>query len=284
MIAGIVQTSKSLTIPVPKLIVFRFFSPTAVSDYLPSFSWLPFEGASKYILKLKSSKQIIWLKEVPATSETTVTYDGVTLLQPGENYIFTVESDFRESYLNFQIEQEDKIAQFVKKGINKIKEIDLPKQFKASIMAQLDGLLIAREEILDIIGKARRQGSDSEIICFLNNFLHQASAFESLANAFDSDDILDGLAEIANQLAAANLTLSEYLQLSGIQKSLAGSLVSKGTELAFFSQKLQGGFQLGQFSGLTVLSDCAKCEANIKAYCRSNDCVGCRVCTGFNPT
>ncbi|MGK7952060.1 MAG: hypothetical protein AB4368_25565 [Xenococcaceae cyanobacterium] len=286
MTTGVLSKSKSraVKIPVPRLIVYRFFRLTDESDYLPSFSWLPFTGASKYIVKLESSQGIIWLK---ATDKTTVTYDGATLLQPGKDYLLTVEIDRQKSYLDFPIESKERIAQYVTEGMNKIQQTMLPKQLKASLTAQLDGLLIARNEILETIGKATSQGSKSEIIGFLNNFLDRASGFELLANALDCDDILDAFSEIASQLAAANLVLGEYLQLSGVQKSLSKNLLANSIELSLFSQKLERAFQLGQTLSVRASGNCySECQ-NLPLWKRcgsnySDFCGGCPECDPSN--
>ena len=283
---------QSLNLPVPRLIVYRFVRVTNILDNPPNFSWLSCEGVSNYIVQLADSKGIVWRDKVPASKEQTVNYDSETFLEPGKDYIFTVEIDRQTSYVDTQVQQEVNIAEDVKKCIQKIERTGLPKQFKASLMAQLDGLLIAREEILDIIHKAVRQGSNSEIICFLNNFLHQGSVFELLANADSCDDILDALGDFATQLAAANRTLGDYLQLSGVQRSMAQSLVSKGADLAFCTQNLEGAFQLGQFSKPSLLTVCEACEQSIKdcierggskhdckdQVCSHSDCQGCSVC------
>lgn len=286
---GILQKPKSVsvTIPVTRLILYRFFRLTDDSNYLPSFSWLPFAGASKYIVKLESSKGIIWLKQVPGTESTTVTYDGATLLQPGKDYILTVEIDRQKSYLDFPIESKDKITQYVTEGINKIEQTMLPKQLKASLIAQLDGLLIARSELLEIIQKATRQGSSSEIIGFLNSFLNQASGFELLANALDGDDILAAMGEIASQLAAANLVLGEYLQLSGVQASLSKSLLANSIDLSSFSQKLELAFQLGQTVSVQASGNCYPDCQDLPLWKRcsgtyKDSCGGCPECDPRN--
>ena len=284
MSTGVLSKSKSraVTIPVPRLIVYRFFRLTDESDYLPSFSWLPFTGASKYIVKLESSQGIIWLK---ATDKTTITYDGATLLQPGKDYLLTVEIDRQKSYLDFPIESKERIAQYVTEGMNKIQQTMLPKQLKASLTAQLDGLLIARNEILEIIGKATSQGSNSEIIGFLNNFLDRASGFELLVNALDCDDILDAFGEIASQLAAANLVLGEYLQLSGVQKSLAENLLSNGVDIALYAQKLEGVFQLGETVSVQASNRCdSDCPPYPERCTRRwrDKCGGCPECNPNN--
>ena len=204
MANNIFHTSKSLASPVPRLICYRYFTIDSVLDSRPTFGWLPCQEASKYIVQL-SGKGLTWLKEVPAT-ETTVTYDGETLLQPGENYIFKVEIDCQKSYVNSQVEPEVNIVEDVQKAIQTIEGTALPRQFKASMMAQLDGLLIARYEILTILQKATRQGSNSEIIRFVYNSMNQDSACKLLANAGSCDDILDGLGDFASQLAAANIS------------------------------------------------------------------------------
>ncbi|MDJ0577853.1 MAG: hypothetical protein QNJ65_22175 [Xenococcaceae cyanobacterium MO_234.B1] len=291
MANNIFQTSKSLASPVPRLICYRYFNIDSVLDSRPTFGWLPCQEASKYIVQL-SGKGLTWLKEVPAT-ETTVTYDGETLLQPGENYIFKVEIDCQKSYVNSQVEPEVNIVEDVQKGIKTIEGTALPRQFKASMMAQLDGLLIARDEILTILQKATRQGSNSPIIHFIYNSLNEDSACKLLANACSCDDILDVLGDFASQLAAANITLGEYLLLSGIQKSLAKSLMTKGIDLALFAQNLEGAFQLTQFSGLGSLNSCESCAQEIQdciqqgvlspALCKHITCIkpecsGCPAC------
>ncbi len=277
MTTNIFHTSKSLSFPVPRLIVYRYFTIDSVLDSRPSFSWSSFgEEVSNYIVQLSGSKGIFWQKEVDKTTEP---YDGEIILQPGENYFFTVEIDRQYSCVNSHGKKEVNIAEDVKKGIRQIEKTGLSRQFVTSIIAQLDGLLIARNEILDIIRGVTRQGSNSEIICFLADFLNQASVFKLLAEARSSDDILDTLGEIASQLAAANITLGDYLRLSGVQKSLAESLVSKGLDLAFFAQNLQKTFQLGKFSRSSLLSSCLpECETYLDDICRNPSCSGCSRC------
>lgn len=271
------QKSQSLSVPVPRLIVYRYFTIDSVLDSQPTFNWLPFEGVSNYIVQLSDSEGVIWQK---AVNKTTVSYDGDTILRSGKEYLFTVEIADNKNYTDNRVKTEANIAEDVRKGIQKIESTGLPRQFKASIIARLDGLLIAREEILDIIRKVIAQGSNSEIINFLADFLSQGSAFKLLANDFYSDNILDILGEIASQLAVANITLGEYLLLSGVQKSLAESLLSKGADLAFFAQNLEGAFQLGQFSRSISLSDCQKCAQELDKVCRKSFCHGCPDCFG----
>ena len=285
MISTLSLKSKSLTIPVPRLIVYRLVHITPVSDNPPSFSWLAFAGVSDYIVQLSDSKGIVWRDKVHATKEQTVTYCNETFLEPGKDYIFTVEIDRQYSCVNSQGKKEVNIADDVKKGIENIEKTGLPKQFVTSIIAQLDGLLIAREEILNIVQGATRQGSHSEIICFLNDFLAQGSAFQLLADERSSDDILDALAEIASQLAAANVTLGEYLQLSGVQKSLALNLVKKGADLAFFAQDLAGAFQLTQFANALASNRCDEDCPPYPVRCTGrwyHKCGGCPECDPSN--
>ena len=247
------QKSPSLATPVPLLIVFRFFSINPASENPPRLSWLTFKGASHYIVQLRSSKGIVWREQVKATDESTVTYCGEIILEPGRDYIFTVEIVPKKSCEDYQFTQDDKISEYVKEGIKKIKQKDLPNQFKVSLISQLDSFLIARKEILDIIQGVILQGSNSEVICFLDDFIDRASAFKLLADACSSDDILDALARIANQLAAVHITLGEYLRLSGVQKSLTKSRFLNGAEIAFSTQNLQ---TLSRTSSLDVCDIC----------------------------
>ncbi|MDJ0741977.1 MAG: hypothetical protein QNJ32_01310 [Xenococcaceae cyanobacterium MO_167.B27] len=273
MVGNISQTSESLNIPVPRLIVFRFVSITSYSDNPPSFSWLSFEGASKYILQLRGSTGIVWRKEVRATSETTVTYDGETLLQPGEDYIFTVEVDCQKSYTDYQFAQEDRIAKYVKEGISKIKQTDFPNQVKSKLLAQLDDLLIDRNKILNIIQGIIRQGSDSEIICFLDDFLAQGSAVKLLANISCYNDILDGLGLFVSELATTRINLAKYCELSGISTSLIKEIGSKGIELALFARSFNNEMT-SQINVSSIQPDCKSWCQEHQYYCG----IECRLC------
>lgn len=310
MINNPIQSSKSSIIPVPRLIEYRFFSITPVSENPPSFSWPAFTGVSRYIVQLSDSKGIVWREKVevgnncdtnkPKSSKNSntkekveiVTYQSEKSLEPGRDYIFTVEIAPNNSHVDYSFVQDNKIANDVKDGVITIKKKDLPEQFKISLIAQLDGLLIARQEILEIIQGTIRQGSSSEIIYFLANFLDQASGFQLLAQAGSSDDILDALAEIASQLAAANITLSKYLELSGVQTALVKSIVSKSKNLALFRKNLEGAFQLIQVGQSIFSSSCKSCEDAILScinnggnprdckdiVCSHSDCLGCSIC------
>ena len=292
MISKPSSKSQSLNIPVPRLIVYRFVHITPVSENPPSFSWPPFsfsgvsDYVSDYIVQLSDSKGIVWrdtvhsTKTVDSTKEENVTYFNETFLEPGKDYIFTVEIDRQYSCVDSCDKKEANIADDVKKGIKKIQDTGLPRQFVTSIITQLDGLLIAKEEILDIIQGAVRQGSNSEIICFLADFLGQVPGFKLLTKASSSDDTLDALGDFASQLAAANITLGKYLLLSGIQKSLAKSLMTKGIDLALFTQNLEGAFQLTQVRASSSMSDCPQCREWLKAICRRDECENCIDCEG----
>ncbi len=270
------QKSQSLSVPVPRFIVYRYFTIDSVLDSRPNFNWLPFEGVSTYIVQLSDSKGVFWQKHV---DKTNVSYDGDTILRPGNNYLFTVEIADNKNHTNDLVKTGASIAEDVRKGIDKIQSTSLPRQFKTSILAQLDGLLIARAEILNIIRGAILQGSNSEIICFLADFLNQGSAFKLLVNDCISDNILEVLAEIASQLAAAHLTLGEYLQLSGIQRSLAESLIIKGTNITFEAKKLTEAYVLNQNIRPIASNDCPACVNHLKYICNhTSDCQGCSVC------
>ena len=279
--------SPSVSIPVPRLIDYRFVHITPVSENPPNFEWLAFQRVSNYIVQLSDSKGIVWRDTIHSTKEDTVTYCNETFLEPGKDYIFTVEIDRQYSCSDSCNKKEANIAKDVKNSIKKIKDTGLPRQFITNIITQLDGLLIAREEILDIIRRAILQGSNSEIICFMDNVLSQGSAFELLTKARSCDDVLDLLAQIASQLAAANITLGKYLKLSGVQKSLAESLVSKAVELAFFSQNLEGAFQFGQFANVKASNNCEQpfCSDLGDFMCSeyfSDRCGGCKECQEQN--
>ena len=272
------QKSQSLSVPVPRFIVYRYFTIDSVLDSRPNFNWLPFEGVSSYIVQLSDSNGVFWQKHV---DKTNVSYDGDTILRPGNNYLFTVEIADNKNPTNDLVKTESSIADDVRKGIETIQNTSLPRQFKASILAQLDGLLIARAEILDIIRRAILQGSNSEIICFLADFLDRGSAFKLLADDCVSDNILDVLAEIASQLAAAHIILAKYLYLSAVQQSLAESLLSKGTDLSVFAQNLEGAFQLGQFSRSIRLGGCPQsCKNDLANVCQRSECRDCDCCKG----
>ena len=287
--------SESVSIPVPRLIDYRFVHITPISENPPNFEWLAFQRVSNYIVQLSDSKGIVWRDTIHSTKEQTVTYYSETLLKPGKDYIFTVEIDRQYSCVDSCDKKEINIAKKVKKGIEEIKDTGLPRQFATSIITQLDGLLIARKELLHIIRGAVKQGSNSEIICFIDDFLSQGSAFELLADACSSDDILDALAEIASQLAAASITLGKYLNLSGVQKALAETLVSKGSDFAFFAQNLEGSLKFEQLSFSTVCEECKQAindclQNNSKKYCKRKycragmPCASCLACQELDPS
>lgn len=286
-----VNTKQESTIPatsVPLIIVFRSFNFDFVSAEPLSFNWLPFEGASKYILMLRGSKRIIWIKEV-AANVTTVIYDGETLLQPGEDYILTVEIDFHKSYANYKWNREDEIALYVREGLHKIEQIDLSNHLKLNIITQLDSFLIARGAILDTIRGVLKQGSYSKVICFLNEFLHQGSAFRLLTDACSFEDIEDALCNIASQLASAYLTLSNYLYFSSASQRLSIEYFEQAVELTSLVKAVDK-LETGAVQNKSVLflpnrniRDCKKCQDLIDDYgparaCMSRYCKGCLQC------
>ena len=114
----------------------------------------------------------------------------------------------------------------------------------------------------------------------------------NLFDNFNEFSIFDSQLQIKNvfdatQLAAASITLSEYLQLSGVQRSMAQSLALKGIDLASFTQNLEGAFQLGQFANLIASSNncdrefCNKYPIHIRCGgSLVNTCGGCDECKG----
>ena len=282
------QTGQSLPIPVRRLIAFRFVTIQPDSDNSQCFQWLAFKGASSYIVQLFGSQGIVFREKVLATDDLIQTYCyKEALLEPRQDYIFTVEVEIapKNRCLDYcHTNNEPKIAKYVARGIKNIKKLDLS-QFQVNILAQLDSLLIARDELLKIIRGVIAQGSNSEIICFLNYFLAQKSAFKLLAKASRSSDILNALSEIASQLAAANITLSNYLQLSAIQRALSESLGFKSIDLVFFARNIQRTFSLSQLAFRNSSSEiCNECEDMFQHYgyiiCEvfANKCRNCDRC------
>lgn len=291
-IASLTMTNKSsLKSPtlVPLTIAFHCFKVNSESNDPPSFSWLPFEGAAKYKLNLLGSQGIIWNKEIIATEKTTITYDGKTTLQPEANHVFTVEIEPKENFFNQQTEPKNLIVNSIKEGIDKIRQSDLSQQFKAELIAQLDSFLIANYEIHNTVKELLKQGSNSEVICFLNNFLEESSPFEMLANACSSDDILEAMISIANRLASAYLTLSDYLAISSVLQERSVEYFDLAIEFAFLTKgtnKLEAFFFHNKSDSFTphslTSSDCQKCSRLIEAMgrraCRSRCCRGCEIC------
>ena len=292
MVTDTCKTGQSLPIPVSRLIVFRFITIQPFVHNLQSFNWLSFEGASSYIVQLSSSQGKIFRKKVLATNDFIQTYCyEEALLEPRKDYIFTIEIDEQNSYLDYcHTNNEKDIAEYVAQGIKNINNLDLS-QIKVNILAQLDSLLIARNELLNIIWGVIRQGSNSEIICFLNYFLAQGSSFKLLANSSHTDDIFNALGEISSQLAAVFFTLGEYLQLSEVQISLVKSLISKGLDIAFFNQNLQLPSQSISFARGASFNSCdSRCRTWINKYpdyeeliCSKSYCKGCDFCVGIDP-
>ncbi len=276
------QTGQSLPIPVRRLIAFRFVTIQPDSDNSQCFQWLAFKGASSYIVQLSGSQGIIFREKVnhqPFDNFRQTYCYKAALLEPRQDYIFTVEIDEQNSYLDYcHTNNEPKIAKYVARGIKNIKKLDLS-QFQVNILAQLDSLLIARDELSNIIWGVIRQGSNSEIICFLNYFLAQKSAFKLLAKAYCFNDILNALSEIAGQLAAANITLSNYLQLAELQRPLAESLalksvnlVSLARNLVFLTQNVQRAFFFtpANFNNTNLLT-CNDCEEKVEQLRRDHN-------------
>ena len=285
--------SESLSIPVPRLIDYRFVHITPVSENPPNFEWLAFQGVSNYIVQLSDAKRIVCRDTIHSTQGPIVTYSNATFLEPGKDYIFTVEIDRQYSCVDSCDKQEINIAENVKKSIQKIREIELPRQFVINIIAQLDGLLIARKDILDVIWGVIRQGSNSEIICFIDNFLAQGSAFELLAKSCSFDDILDALGKIASQLAAANLILSHYCYASSVLKSRSIKYFERTCELTSYVRNMTKTENLEPsiFSNKSVLlsqnssnlGNCSpECIDLLNRYgliaCDSPHCDGCQAC------
>ena len=250
MTSDISQTAQSLPILVSRLIAFRFISIEPADEQSQSFSWFGLEGASSYIVQLSDSQGIVFREKVAATNNIKETFVyKKRLLQPGDNYLFIVEVDLPGNNLDYcQINNEKNISEYVAKGIEKIKSLNLSGKSQANLIAELDSLLVARDEVLNIVWGDIRQGSNSDTICFLNYFLAQVSVFKLLVSASCVDEVVDAFSEIASQLAAANITLSDYLQLSEIQLSLAQIIAKKGLDLGFFAQNFQGVFQFNQLS------------------------------------
>ena len=241
MITDNCQTGQSLPIPVPRLIAFRFVTIQPSSDNSQCFEWLAFEGASSYIVQLSGSQGIIFREKVLATDDLIQTYCyKEALLEPRQDYIFTVEIDDQNSYLDYcHTNNEQKISEYVAQGIKNIKNLD-SKRLQLNLLAQLDSLLIARDELLNIIWGIIRQGSNSEIICLLNFFLAQGFGFKLLAKYSNTDNILRALWQISSQLAAANIVLTDYYNKAGLsQFSFLQGRYSKGIQLALFTQNLQ---------------------------------------------
>ena len=300
MITDTCQTGQSLPIPVPRLIAFRFVTIEPSTNNSQTFEWLAFEGALSYIVQLSGSEGIVFREKVkhqPCDNFRQTYSYRESLLEPRQDYIFTVEIDDQDSNLHYcHTNNEPKIAQYVTQGIKNIKILDST-QFQVNILAQLDSLLMTRNELLNIIAGVIRQGSNSEIICFLNYLLAQGSAFELLAKASCSSDILNALSKIASQLAAANLTLSNYLQLSEIQRPLAESLALKSGILVFFAQNIQRDFflntvNINNTNSLTC-NDCQEKCQYYKNYFDENqaqnlvcfiyrDCRNCDICSQRN--
>lgn len=293
MVTDNCQTGESLPIRVSRLIAFRFVTIDSYIDNSHSFQWLTFEGASSYIVQLSTSDSTIFRETILATDDFIQTYSyKEALLKPGIDYLFTVEVDPKTTFVDCcNVNNEKNIAECVTQGISKIKELDLFSKLKVTILTQLDYLLISREEILNITWSIVRQGSQSDIIGFLNYFLAQGSAFKLLADTSHADDVINALSRIAIQLAAANITLSEYLQLSGLQLSLADNLVRKAMDLALFAKDIQDvNFEFPQLTFRTALAsnrcdpDCSdppysryKCFAFLR-----HKCGGCRECDPSN--
>ena len=102
MITDTCQTGQSLPIPVPRLIVFRFVTIQPSTNNSQSFEWLAFERASSYIVQLSGSQGIIFREKVLPTDNLRQTYSyRESLLEPRQDYIFTVEIDDQDSYLDY---------------------------------------------------------------------------------------------------------------------------------------------------------------------------------------
>ena len=99
-----------------------------------------------------------------------------------------------------------------------------------------------------------------------------------------SDNSINILSENAIQLAAAHITLSDYLQLSEIQVSFAEKSSDNGVDLAFFAQNIKRILQFSQLSftrnstnchpACAYLSKAKRCSTRYLEYC--GGCPECR--------
>ena len=285
MTSDISQTAQDLPILVSRLIAFRFISIEPADEQSQSFSWFGLEGVSNYIVQLSDSQGIVFREKVAATNNIKETFVyRERLLQPGDNYLFIVEVDLPRNNLDYcKVNNEKNLAEYVAKGIENIKSLNLSGKSKANLIAELDSLLVARDEVLNIVWGDIRQGSNSDIICFLNYFLAQVSAFKLLVNASCVDEVVAAFSEIASQLAAANITLSKYLQLSEASLSIAKNIGVRGLELVFFTENMQRFFQSSQFAVRNASDICTCCEMFGKhvgfiVVCEWEKCQGCSRC------
>lgn len=288
---NMLETSNLLQTPVSRYIVFRFLKIESTFENTQKFSWLSFEEASSYIIELSNSQGIVFREKVAATNDIRETYSyEKAILQPGDDYLFTVEIDPQISFVDScNVNNEESIAESVAQGINEIKKLDLSEQAKVTLLEQLDSLLIAKNELLNIIFSIVRQGINSEIVCFLNSFFAQDSAFTILKKANYADDILSAISEIANHLAAAHITLDEYIDLLATTKTLFfKNQFSQGIKLAFFEhnlrERLQSQFMYRAFASTNCHSNCytlAKKYGWAKV-CQSDLCRGCSPCNNVN--
>lgn len=288
------ETSNLLQSPVSKYIVFRFLKIESTSENTQEFSWLSFKEASSYIIELSNSEGRVFQEKVAATNNLKETYYyEKAILQPGDDYLFTVEIDpdpqfsFLDSYT---VNNEESIAESLAQGRNQIKQLDLSEQAKVNLLEQLDSLLIAKNEILNIIESIASQVNNSEIVGFLNSLLAQDSAFTLLKKANSTDDILSTLTEIANQLAAAYITLNDFVYLSKIETPLAENLGEQSLRIAYFSKNLQDAeplnFKIMTTSTITNCFDCRKkAGSDTRKWimlCKNSICKQCDECRNLS--
>lgn len=290
---NMLETSNLLQTPVSKYIVFRFLKIESTSENTQEFSWLSFKEASSYIIELSNSEGIVFREKVAATNNIKETYSyEKAILQPGDDYLFTVEIDpdpqisFLDSYT---VNNEESIAESVAQGRNQIKQLDLSEQAKVNLLEQLDFHLIARNEILNIIESIASQVNNSEIVGFLNKFLAQDTAFNLFKKANSADYVLIAISEIANHLAAAHITLDEYIDLLATKNLIFQNQFSKGIELAFFEHNLRESLQTQFMSRAFAGSNCSQvCDTLARKskwskVCQVDQCRGCRPCSNVNP-